>query len=84
MAQGSVFAAEIGEPRGRREFNILGDKVNTAARLMGRALGNRIVLTEEVHQEIAKHFDCESLGPMRLKGKAKPSTVYALRGHLEE
>lgn len=80
MAQGSVFAAEIGEPRGRREFNILGDTVNTAARLMGRAIGNRIIMTEAVHQQIEQRFDCESLGPMRLKGKATPSPVYALRG----
>lgn len=80
MARGHVFAAEIGEPRGRREFNILGDTVNTAARLMGRAFGNRIIMTEAVHQEIAPHFDCESLGPMRLKGKAALQHVYALRG----
>jgi class 3 adenylate cyclase len=84
MAHGPVFAAEIGEPRGRREFNILGDTVNTAARLMGRALGNRIIMTEAVHQEIAQHFECESLGPMRLKGKAALSTVYALQGQRTE
>lgn len=30
MAQGSAFSAEFGEPRGRREFNILGDTFNTA------------------------------------------------------
>ncbi len=83
MARGPVFAAEIGEPRGRREFNILGDTVNTAARLMGRAVGNRILMTEAMYQEVAAQFDCASMGPTRLKGKAQPVPVYALRGALE-
>jgi adenylate cyclase len=84
MAAGPVFAAEIGEPRGRREFNILGDTVNTAARLMGEALGNRILMTETVHQAITDRFECESLGAMPLKGKSKRLPIFALRGPKEE
>ncbi len=80
LARGPAFAAEIGEPRGRREFNVLGDTINTAARLMSRATGNRILMTEAVYQEIADHFDCEALGPMPLKGKAAPTPIFALRG----
>jgi len=79
LARGPVFAAEIGEPRGRREFNVLGDSVNTAARLMGRAVGNRILITETIQREIAARFHCQSLGPMRLKGKAAPAPIFALR-----
>jgi class 3 adenylate cyclase len=82
MASGPVFAAEIGERRGRREFNILGDTVNTAARLMGRAIGNRILVTEGVHQAVSARFDCLSMGPTRLKGKAQLIPVFALKGRL--
>lgn len=78
MARGPVFAAEIGEPRGRREYNILGDTVNTAARLMGKALGNRILMTEVVYEEISPAFKCDSLGSMPLKGKSKRMPIYAL------
>jgi class 3 adenylate cyclase len=84
MARGPVFAAEIGEPRGRREFNILGDTVNTAARVMSRATGNRILMTAEVYQEIAGRFMCESLGTMSFKGKSAPVPIYALTGHTQE
>ncbi len=83
IARGPVFVAEVGEPRGRREFNVIGDTVNTAARLMGRAIGNRILMTEAVYKEIAHRYECQSLGAMPLKGKAKPMPVFALKGLLE-
>jgi class 3 adenylate cyclase len=84
MARGPVFAAEVGETRGRREFNVLGDTVNTAARLMGKAGTNQILMTEAVYREITGRMDCEALGQMPLKGKAQPMPIYALRGPLAE
>jgi class 3 adenylate cyclase len=69
LAHGPVFAAEIGEPRIRREFNLLGNTVNVAARLMGRAIGNRILMTEAMTQPVSGLFDCASTGPTRLKGR---------------
>lgn len=83
MAHGPVFAAEIGELRGRREFNTLGDTVNTAARLMGRALGNRIVITEALHEAIRDRFTCKSLGSMPLKGKTGRRKVFSLEEQLK-
>ena len=78
LAMGPVFAAEIGDPRGRREFNVLGDTVNTAARLMALAKGNQILLTEEVFAKINHDFDCEDLGMIKLKGKADETSLLAL------
>lgn len=78
MARGPAFAGEIGEPHGRREFNVLGDTVNTAARLMHRAGSNQIVMTEKVQQEIVTHFECQSLGSVSLKGKTAPVSIFAL------
>jgi adenylate cyclase len=83
IASGAVFAAEIGELRGRREFNILGDAVNTAARLMGRAEPDQILVTREVVQALpGKPPNAElpriELGTIALKGKAHPVEVYAL------
>jgi class 3 adenylate cyclase len=81
MATGRAFAAEIGEPRGRREFNVIGDVVNTSARLMGRAINNRILMTEDVYERIKDDFEVKSLGPTRFKGKAKPVSIYSLVGY---
>jgi class 3 adenylate cyclase len=81
IATGPVFSGEIGEPRGRREFNVLGDTVNTSARLMGKAAVNQILMTEAVYKQIEKQFDCESLGPLPLKGKSAATNVYSLKSH---
>ncbi|MFL5805283.1 MAG: adenylate/guanylate cyclase domain-containing protein, partial [Roseiflexaceae bacterium] len=80
VALGPAFAAEIGEPRGRREFNVLGDTVNTAARIMNRAEANKILITAEVHQAIRQQFDCAAYGTIALKGKSAPLPLFTLDG----
>lgn len=79
MASGTAFAAEIGDPRGRREFNVLSDTVNTAARLMSKAAHGQILLTGPVYERIADQFECQPLGEMPLKGKSQPMPIFALR-----
>ncbi len=83
IARGPTFSGEIGEARGRREFNVLGDTVNTAARLMGRAEIGQILMTQAVNHEITQRFECESLGAVSLKGKAAPVPLFSLKGPLE-
>lgn len=78
ITYGSVFSSEIGEPRGRREFNILGDSVNTAARLMGRAVGNRILMTDDVRAQLPSGFVLDSMGSMPLKGKTGRIPIFSL------
>lgn len=84
MNCGSIFTGELGEPRGRRELTIQGDVVNTAARLMGRAAENQILLTEAFYGHIAPDFTCEALEAVSLKGKAEPVPLFALRGPEEK
>lgn len=78
LSLGPVFAAEVGEPRGRREFNVLGDTVNTAARLMTQAGENQILIGERVFESIAPNFICEALGAVSLKGKSALTPIFAL------
>jgi class 3 adenylate cyclase len=79
LARGAAFSGEIGEPRGRREFNVLGDTVNTAARLMGKSKEKQILLTEAVFEQLsAEEFEVESIGSISLKGKSEPVPLYAL------
>jgi adenylate cyclase len=80
IARGPAFAAEIGELRGRREFNVLGDTINTAARLMNRAEVNQIQMTGAVYEGLSGHFECQALGSASLKGKSAPIPIYALIG----
>jgi class 3 adenylate cyclase len=75
---GPAFVAEVGEPRGRREYNVLGDTVNTAARLMNYAEKNQIIVSEKVKEAIDSKYECKSLGEVSLKGKKKPMVLYEL------
>jgi class 3 adenylate cyclase len=85
ITHGPVFAAEVGEQRGRREWNVLGDTVNTAARIMAKAAPNQILLSESVYHSIWQTFDC---APQRerllLKGKSRGIPVFELMNILEE
>jgi class 3 adenylate cyclase len=83
MTRGPCFAAEVGSPRGRREFNVLGDVVNTAARLMAAAEPGEILISDAVRQKIHRFFECEPRGQRALKGKAEPVRVFALRAERE-
>jgi class 3 adenylate cyclase len=78
VATGMVFAAEIGALRSRREYNVLGDTVNTAARLMVRAEPNQIQMTDVVYEQINERFECKALGAVPLKGKKEPVPLYEL------
>lgn len=84
LTYGPVFAAEIGERRGRREFNVLGDTVNTAARIMSRAGKNEIWMNQSMHDQLHASYHTRSLGALTLKGKAQPQPVYALQASREE
>lgn len=80
ISKGPCFAAEVGEPRGRREFNVLGDTVNTTARLMNQADQDQILVTGRVYEEIAAHIECNSLGKVSLKGKSTKIPIYEVLG----
>jgi class 3 adenylate cyclase len=75
---GPAFVAEVGDPRGRREYNVLGDTVNTTARLMNKAGKNQIYISESVMQAIQEKYECVSLGEIPLKGKSAPMVLYNL------
>lgn len=81
---GPAFAAEVGEPRGRREFNVLGDTVNIAARLMNQAQPNQILVTGQAYERSKENFEYDFLGDVSLKGKAVMTPIYELKGPLKQ
>lgn len=78
LTYGPVFSAEIGEPKGRREFNVLGNTVNTAARLMGRAAKNQILIDQAMQARVGAEFQTQPLGTLSLKGKTEAVHAYSL------
>jgi hypothetical protein len=79
MADGPVFAGEMGVQLGRREFNLVGDPVNVAARLAAKAAPGSVFVATGLADRLADTFALASLGQMSLKGKADAAEVFELR-----
>jgi class 3 adenylate cyclase len=76
---GAVIAGNIGAGR-RLEFTVIGDAVNTAARLEGatKDLGTNALISGETASLLDGDPRLRALAPMPVRGKAEPVTVYAL------
>lgn len=74
VATGRVFCGVFGGAR-RREYTLLGDTVNRAARLMQTAVGD-ILCDDATRRAAERLFQFESLPSVMLKGKAAPLAVH--------
>jgi adenylate cyclase len=73
---GNVVATEIGSIN-KKEYTVLGDTVNTAARLESSvASPDGIVIGENTYAAVKGLFSCEALGLRDLKGKEKQVAVF--------
>ncbi len=73
--------------RSRRTYGVLGDDVNLAARLMGRAAPGEVLISSRVYKAVSGDAELRSGGfrfeprvPIQLKGKSEPIPVHAITG----
>jgi adenylate cyclase len=73
MFVGNVAGGEV------RDFTVIGDVVNTTARLQGAAQSGEVLVMEETYGAVALQFPNAQQRTLELKGKAGPVVVRVLR-----
>ncbi|MGW8368493.1 MAG: ATP-binding protein, partial [Gammaproteobacteria bacterium] len=63
-----------------REHSVLGTTPNLAARLLGLAEPDSVVISDLTHELTGRLFDCESLGEHTLKGFREPVSAWRVVG----
>ena len=74
---GEAVVGNIGSTQ-RLEYTVIGDSVNTAARLQTVAKGGEIVVSDSVYREVKDHFDFIHMEPVKVKGKARSLKVWKI------
>lgn len=74
---GLVVAGAVGEGK---DYGVVGDAVNVAARLQQIGAPGQVTLSEETYRLIRKVFECRPLGAIPLKGKTEPIQIFEVIG----
>jgi len=76
ISYGYVFAGYVGNDW-RREYTIMGDEVNLAARLMSVADTGEIIVSAGIQRRSGPFFEFAARGEVKLKGKERPVPIFA-------
>ncbi len=83
ITHGLTFAGQAGAAT-RREYTVMGDDVNLAARLMSAGAPGQVLLAQSVHAKVAGRFAITALPAIRVKGKTDPIPIYQVDDLAEE
>jgi adenylate cyclase len=78
---GEVVAGYMGSTR-TLSYTVIGDTVNTAARLCSAAGAAEILVTDPVYFALADRLQYEERPPKEMKGKSRPVPLYRVTGLL--
>jgi class 3 adenylate cyclase/CheY-like chemotaxis protein len=77
VKSGEMVCGNIGSSSLKRlDYTVIGDTVNTAARLQGVAGENQIIISEDCYHKVKESFKCAKVGSINLKNKKEPITIY--------
>lgn len=77
IKSGEMISGNIGSATLRRlDYTVIGDTVNTAARLQDAAEENQIIICESCFAQVKEAFKCENLGSVKMKNKENEITIY--------
>ncbi|MDD9940174.1 MAG: GAF domain-containing protein [Myxococcales bacterium] len=76
---GELVAGYLGSSRAL-EYTVIGDTVNTAARLCSAAKGGEIIISRATYERVRDRFEVQELPPATVKGKAQPLKIYRVLG----
>jgi class 3 adenylate cyclase len=82
IAQGFATIGAIGF-EGRRDYGVIGNVTNLAARLCAEAAGGQILISQRVQGLVADFARVEPIGEIALKGFHRPVATYAVTGLIE-
>lgn len=77
IKSGEMVSGNIGSESLRRlDYTVIGDTVNTAARLQDAANPGQIIISEDCYNRVKESFNCEKVGVINVKNKSKTLTIY--------
>ena len=82
VAQGFATIGAIGY-EGRRDYGVIGNVTNMAARLCGEATGGQILISQRVQGFVAEIVRTELVGELTLKGFHRPVPTFLVLGPVE-
>jgi adenylate cyclase len=72
---GPLVAGYIGSSKAL-SYTVIGDTVNTSARLCSHATTGQVIVSESTFARLGNRFEYEKLEPARVKGKEHPLPIY--------
>jgi len=83
VQSGEMVSGSVGAKR-RRDYTVLGDPVNVASRLEGRAPDDGILIGDSTYKVVADSVHVERLDPMQLRNRKERVVPYRVLGRTND